>query len=282
MAECPTCGEEYANESGVKIHHKRIHGESIAGEKAECEICGDKFRHSSDEAGRFCSHECYGEWKSENYVGRMTNRVEKSCDCCGEEFEVIKSREDTARFCSKDCMWEVQSQERTGENHPNYNSVNKVCSECGDEFEVINARSGAQFCSMDCYTAHRGNKVSAICGYCGVDLRIYKFRVENAERVYCSQECDHKDRRERYKGEDNPNWDGGGSPYYGPSWSRYRQEAIERDGGECYFCGLSRSAHKILYGDDIHVHHVNKKRNGGSNELYNTITLCRTCHYGIE
>ena len=57
--ECPTCGEEYASELGVKIHHKKIHGESIR-ETVCCEWCGENIpvKPSHRERTTYCSREC--------------------------------------------------------------------------------------------------------------------------------------------------------------------------------------------------------------------------------
>ncbi len=48
-----------------------------------------------------------------------------------------------------------------------------------------------------------------------------------------------------------------------------RETIIERDGGRCVKCGC---------GDDLHIHHIIHRENGGTNNPDNLITLCAACH----
>lgn len=62
LTDCPTCGDEFDTEHGMKIHHTRAHGESIAGRDFVCEKCGDEFTKYPSRADRtesnYCSMEC--------------------------------------------------------------------------------------------------------------------------------------------------------------------------------------------------------------------------------
>jgi len=73
--------------------------------------------------------------------------------------------------------------------------------------------------------------------------------------------------------------------YYGPNWDSVREDAIERDGGECVACGMGRSEHRDKHGHDLHVHHITPLREFGdytvANELENLKTLCSDCHTDI-
>lgn len=66
------------------------------------------------------------------------------------------------------------------------------------------------------------------------------------------------------------------------SWQSIRKEAISRDGGVCRFCDISNEEHKDEYGYALSVHHIIPKSDGGSNELDNLITVCRSCHKTIQ
>lgn len=74
--------------------------------------------------------------------------------------------------------------------------------------------------------------------------------------------------------------------YYGPDWDSVREKAIERDGGKCVSCGMTRAAHQENYDQDIHVHHITPLREFGdytvANELDNLETLCFDCHTSIK
>lgn len=114
MSECPTCRDEFASERGVKIHHKRIHNESIAGVEKECNECGDTFRippaWDRKGNGAYCSRECMAT--------AYNMRVEVSCTHCGDTVERKRDRVERSEntFCSGECRSEYMS----GENHPRW------------------------------------------------------------------------------------------------------------------------------------------------------------------
>ena len=52
-----------------------------------------------------------------------------------------------------------------------------------------------------------------------------------------------------------------------------RNIVLERDHNKCQICN-SRN--------NLHIHHIVKRRNGGSHDPDNLITLCASCHRHIE
>jgi len=52
-----------------------------------------------------------------------------------------------------------------------------------------------------------------------------------------------------------------------------RKAALRRDGWACRSCGLVDRSGRLLDAD-----HVVESVDGGSNELWNLQTLCKTCH----
>ena len=48
-----------------------------------------------------------------------------------------------------------------------------------------------------------------------------------------------------------------------------REAVLERDNHTCQKCGQH---------DDLHVHHIKHRADGGSNEADNLVTLCDRCH----
>lgn len=246
MAECPTCGETYKNEAGMKIHHKRIHGESISGVLSECEVCGEEFRHDPLDAGRFCDFDCYAEWQSQTKMGEGRDRVNLTCEVCGDTFEVIRSRKDDARFCSYECMGEWQSEARCGEDHPRY----------VEEVEVE-------------------------CDWCGNPLTRLPSYVDMYEHVFCGHECYAEYMSEYRVGEDHPLWKPDSNPQYGPGWNEKKKERVrERDNRECQVCGDESS------GEKLNVHHIQQARTFDDpekrNAMENLIALCRACHQRVE
>jgi 5-methylcytosine-specific restriction endonuclease McrA len=58
---CPTCAESFDDETGMKVHHRSVHGESLAKTTTlECERCGENYKTHPNQAevSRFCSNEC--------------------------------------------------------------------------------------------------------------------------------------------------------------------------------------------------------------------------------
>jgi RNA-directed DNA polymerase len=65
-----------------------------------------------------------------------------------------------------------------------------------------------------------------------------------------------------------PYWDGQTTPGKA-DWAELRLLALARDGYRCVQCHSP---------DDLHVHHLHARHKGGTDQLDNLVTLCRTCH----
>lgn len=114
MNDCPTCGELYKSETGVKQHHVRTHGESLCFEEFECDNCGTVFEERDSERrhdGTFCTHECYIDHYREDWFLDATH-VEFNCYNCGKECkkELRELNESSKRkFCTHSCYLNWQS-----------------------------------------------------------------------------------------------------------------------------------------------------------------------------
>lgn len=80
------------------------------------------------------------------------------------------------------------------------------------------------------------------------------------------------------KGKNHPNYiDGRSYDYapnrYGDDWDNIRQLVYRRDNFTCQECGKKNMK--------LDVHHIIPFLDGGSNELDNLISLCRSCHSKI-
>lgn len=60
---------------------------------------------------------------------------------------------------------------------------------------------------------------------------------------------------------------------------KLRMQILKRDQYRCRVCGRSPSNHVDL---ELHVHHIRPWALGGMTEATNLITLCHTCHNGLE
>lgn len=60
--ECPTCGDKFDSNHGVKVHHSKAHGESIAGTQVKCDGCGTEFNQMPSRARNndknYCCQDC--------------------------------------------------------------------------------------------------------------------------------------------------------------------------------------------------------------------------------
>jgi len=97
MSECPTCGESFDSERGMKVHHSRTHGETLRETKV-CEYCGDEFSVYNPHANvnRYCSREC----KNEDQITRET----RECQGCSRSYTVQPSS--PVKYCCHSCYAE--------------------------------------------------------------------------------------------------------------------------------------------------------------------------------
>jgi len=150
MVECPTCGrEDFASEMGMKSHHKRTHGESIAGITLECERCGEQYREkkSRKDRSKYCSREC------------REDKVELVCDFCNKEYIVWAYRSDS-RFCSRECTGKHKST-ITGKEHPLYD---------GGPTDEYKKKGWTTF-------SNRYREWVGSCEYCGSDEELHLHHV---------------------------------------------------------------------------------------------------------
>jgi predicted HNH restriction endonuclease len=106
---CPTCDEEFKNNYGMKIHHAKVHGESLSGVIRTCGNCSTEFRKSKwndkNKDKNYCSRECYYEsmrtgleyeqsygptWQSQRELA--IRRDFARCRCCNISQEDCKEK----------------------------------------------------------------------------------------------------------------------------------------------------------------------------------------------
>jgi len=61
-----------------------------------------------------------------------------------------------------------------------------------------------------------------------------------------------------------------------PDWKERRLVVFERDAHRCRRCG------RVVRLDRCHIHHVQRRSDGGDHSLTNLVTLCRDCHSLME
>jgi len=125
LSHCPTCNKGYTNYQGVKVHHSREHGESLAKTDIYCERCGDFYKRVYECLEQKYTHcdDCREIVKSERVSGEKNPQhgtgdiVEYECRHCGEHRKELKSSAGVGAFCDKEC----RDKHQRGEQHPMWN-----------------------------------------------------------------------------------------------------------------------------------------------------------------
>jgi len=144
MSKCPTCGNNFKSELGVKQHHAKVHGESLAGDLVECAGCGDEYRTPKWQNEKFERNFCSTECKSNGY----NKQVEVVCEQCAVEFKKKRSLAEGVEnhYCSNECKGKAYR-----------DRLEVVCDNCGDKF--TRRRSNVKpytnhYCGDECRVKH--------------------------------------------------------------------------------------------------------------------------------
>lgn len=294
MVECPTCGDEYTTEKGMKIHHHHEHGESISGVEVECEWCDKTLRRNRsvvDEQDMFfCDSGCQGSWNESNLCGDehpswTGGPISVDCHNCNSTVKRKRSEVENyeRNFCDHTCYgeWRSSAAELRVER------VQLECLNCGDTYERRACdlkEQGSSFCSDTCRFEHLSSEtISLICDAPDCEQTFNRKKTKAVgNNAFCSTSCHGQWRSLNQSGEDNPYWRGGYESEYGPQWPHVRQNVIERDDATCQWCGVSQEQHYRLYGRDVDVHHVLPVRTftepDDAHYAENLVTLCQICH----
>jgi len=119
-----------------------------------CDYCGSQFKthpYRVEESDRlFCpDSDCYGEWQSENAIGKDARHweggeVAVECKQCGDIFPVRQHRAEDATFCGKPCLSVWMSENLNGENSPHYDphKTNQYGPNWDEQAEKCRERDG--------------------------------------------------------------------------------------------------------------------------------------------
>lgn len=146
---------------------------------------------------------------------------------------------------------------------------------CGNTFYVPKHRLlEAKYCSRQCTGRFRGPvpkrvKPRGTCLWCGEPLRT----PPSVGRKFCSGKCFHAWYSKNLNGPNSKNWRGGTRWFRGLRWRQIADRVKRRDGYACVRCGNTQR---------LDAHHLLDLRKGGTNHLYNLVTLCNKCHHELE
>lgn len=287
---CPTCqGSFRIAESQAKVYCSGACADRapLKRRTAECQRCHRSFTYPScqDNASprRYCSADCYNEVRQKDAWAAV------DCARCNKPFRFLKSQHDR-RFCSLECARKISVRRISGEKIDSNRTPPKRsprgCLQCGQQFRFDRYDAARRFCTRSCwYTWRKLNKPAAssvrACIVCGAGF-VYLERWKRPG-VACSRACWAVYIAAQHRGEDHPNWRGGHTHNYGPSWDGQRRRARQRD-KVCQDCG--RGPQDL--GQALDVHHVRRfldfglDRHKEANDLSNLICFCRSCHLRLE
>ena len=258
----------------------------------------------------FCSDICSKSYYSNKYeeTHKILNLQQiPKCAYCNKEF--IRDRKKPGqKYCSKECATNANNERL---NKRNVWSEMRKCAHCGKEFKWVSSKVNQKYCNRECATNANNERLKSLkrsiwsemrkCAHCGKE---FEWVSNKAIQKYCNEECQHQATllKIRNYNKSNKKTDeqlrnevylkvleiisrmnqSNGSVFnkeyidyslVGDISSRTREYVLERDGYECQICRRK---------DFLQLHHLIKRKNGGTHKSENLITLCASCHRHIE
>lgn len=152
-------------------------------EICNCIQCGKEFKVKSykKDTVKFCSQECYWEYKRGKPKGEWFTKI---CPSCGNEFLTLKSRE--KKYCSEKCNTE------RNEKYMMYN-----CDGCGKKMrikktlyqELLDGKRKTISCSYECMGKTKLTGHDITCDNCGKIFYRRQYHIDRQEHQFCSPEC---------------------------------------------------------------------------------------------
>lgn len=145
------------------------------------------------------------------------------------------------------------------------------CEYCGDSFR---GKKGLRIHQAQAHDEETSTTVR--CTWCGDELTVREWKAEG--RHYCSTDCSKAWNRFLRKGENHPNYKGGGSNR--PDHYRLIAMAVRsRDEYTCQRCGSQKTADNRR----LHVHHLTPEdETSDPHRFENLVTVCDRCHQPLE
>lgn len=187
-------------------------------------------------------------------------KFEKICLYCNKEY---MSTTDKSRFCSNYCANTYRHKMVYVPKEIKY--VTKICKMCGNEFQGESHKANQKYCSLECrqehYKYYSHNKMTQ---KDEKNLEILQIQVELKVKELIAKSNklsnDYNDTIIDYRLLSDIPLD-------------TRNLVLDRDHNKCQICN-SRN--------NLHIHHIVKRRNGGDHNPDNLVTLCASCHRHIE
>ena len=262
----------------------------VAGTKV-CEVCNALFRCKPSQMERrsCCSRSCQklnaiqkGLFAGKNN-GRWKGCYEFDCHYCGKRSNTIPARSASAKFCNRNCKARYQSQNKTGENAPQWKggalaSYRRYASKIGVKrkeriarlCKICNREGLRKSATMhsECRPKPKSGVYLMQCLDCGTIKKVNN--KPGQQRCFgCAA---------RYKsGCNNHNWKGGVTPERKrirntKEYKEWRTAIFLRDNYTCVWCGQ--------VGGDLNADHIKPFARFPDLrfDINNGRTLCVSCH----
>lgn len=163
-----------------------------------CSHCSEEVYRKPSQAKRsknhFCNKECNNAWQKGKKYPERSNKVKHNCHQCKEDILVESHKfnrflkgELKDLFCDKYCLANWQKIHFKGEKSAVYNQTGKKCLHCDEVYSVPQSKLDSKFCSNNCHSESRINRVEVVCLTCGEDFAKKESRVSNGN--FCERDC---------------------------------------------------------------------------------------------
>lgn len=155
-----------------------------------CDNCGKIYHIKESQYIKSKNHFCCFQCKSDF----QKNRIQTTCENCGKQISQKASHYNSREhhFCSMECQAEFR--------HKHASELRR-CIICGKLFEV-NKSSTQRLCSNKCQIEWQKTRVGRLnpkyarvsvhCDYCGKEFDARRYKTQNGQRLFCSDECSRK------------------------------------------------------------------------------------------
>ena len=139
--------------------------------KRICPTCEKEFEVKPSKIkqgeGKFCSRECFFQWRSEFIRGQAhpnwKPKIKKTCQTCGKKFLIQSAwvKRGSGKFCSLKCMGKWMSKNLRGKNSPNWKngaSFEPYCQKFNNEFKEYIRDKFGRLCFLCSKTEEENGK----------------------------------------------------------------------------------------------------------------------------
>lgn len=151
---CTVCGKafipKYQTQQCCSVDCGMISGHEKLKKYHVCQNCGKKYIRSGGHPQKFCSRQCFTEWRLNHHVKKKNTEPvihHKECDWCRKQFD---TRFPNQKFCSKECGYEANKKRKRDIWAGEYIPKTYVCKECGSVFTTECGDTHSVFCCSSC------------------------------------------------------------------------------------------------------------------------------------